>query len=164
MDRLVSIQEVEKKFETLGSRPLLVHASDLEFYVTKYPFYPNDSKLLNEYLAFHFAKIWELPTPQMNLIDLKREHMPEKFLGMQLSYHSIEKVLIGSQQLSGVIELKDKFSEGYRKNDLRRFNKKLLLKIALFDIWLSNEDRNTGNLNLLVNWKGSELIPVINGQ
>lgn len=161
MERLVSIQEVEKKFDTAGSRPLLVHASDLEFYVTKYPFFADDTKLLNEYLAYHFAKIWELPIPEMKLIILKREHLPEYMLGMQLSYISIEKPLIGSLHNKDVTELVDKFTEKYSAKVLSRFDKKLLLQIALFDIWLSNEDRNTGNMNLLVNLKSNVLTPIL---
>jgi len=161
MESLVSLEEVEKKYNTSGSRPLLVHASDLAYYVTKYPFYRKDPKLLNEFLAFHFAKIWGLYIPEMKLIRIKREHLPNNFLGMQLSYVSIENTLIGSQHLDGVTELFDKLSEGYSNKDLNRFDKTLLLKIALFDIWLSNEDRNTGNMNLLASFKSDILSPVI---
>lgn len=161
MESLVSIEVVEKKYNTSGSRPLLVHASDLAYYVTKYPYYRKDPKLLNEFLAYHFAKVWGLYIPEMKLIRIKREHLPNNFLGMQLSYVSIENTLIGSQHLDGVTEVFDKLSEGYSNKDLNRFDKTLLLKIALFDIWLSNEDRNTGNMNLLVSFESDILSPVI---
>lgn len=161
MDRLISIEEVPKRFDTAGSRPLLVHASDMEFYVCKYPYHPQDPKLLNEYLAFHFAKIWELPIPETKLIHLKREHLPEQMLGMQLSYVSIEKPLIGSLRIEGITELFDKLTESYPTKVISKFDKEVLLKIALFDIWLSNEDRNTGNMNLLVNLESNILTPIL---
>jgi hypothetical protein len=161
MKLLHSIEEVSKRFDTAGSRPLLVHASDLEYYICKYPYYPNDPKLLNEYLAYHFARIWGLPIPEAKLIDLKREHLPGQLLGMQLSYVSIEKQLIGSLQTEGVTELVDKLTAGYPSKVISKFDKELLLKIALFDIWLSNEDRNTGNMNLLVNLESNILSPLL---
>lgn len=161
MELLFSIEEVNKRFETSGSRPLLVHASDMEFYICKYPYHPKDTKLLNEYLAYHFAKIWKLPIPEMKLIDLKREHLPENMLGMQLSYVSIQRPLIGSLKLEGISELVDKLITGYPSNVISKFDKEVLLKIALFDIWLSNEDRNTGNMNLLVNLESNVLTPII---
>jgi len=55
MELLFSIEDVIKQFDTSGSRPLLVHASDMEFYICKYPYHSYDHKLLNEYLAYHFA-------------------------------------------------------------------------------------------------------------
>lgn len=63
MQRLVSISEIEKKFETNGSRPILVLANDFEHYICKYPHFPNDSKLINEYLANQFARIWGIYVP-----------------------------------------------------------------------------------------------------
>ena len=161
MELLFSIEEVNKRFETSGSRPLLVHASDIKFYICKYPYHSNDPKLLNEYLAYQFARIWKLPIPEMKLIDLKREHLPEHMLGMQLSYLSIERPLIGSLQTESVTELVDKFTAGYPSRVVSKFDKELLLRIALFDIWLSNEDRNTGNMNLLVNLECNILTPIL---
>lgn len=34
------------------------------------------------------------------------------------------------------------------------------MKIALFDLWLSNEDRNCGNMNLLVNFQSEVISPI----
>ncbi|SIS65516.1 HipA family kinase [Belliella pelovolcani] len=161
MDRLYSIEEVNKRYETAGSRPLLIHASDMEFYICKYPYHWQDSKLLNEYLAYNFAKIWGLPIPEMKLIDLKREHLPAQMLGMQLNYISIEVPLISSLKIQGITELIDEIAQGYTSNVISKFDKHLLLKIALFDIWLSNEDRNTGNMNLLINLDSNILKPIL---
>lgn len=160
MIRLDSIEEVSKRFETSGSRPLLVHASDMEDYVCKYPFYPNDSKLLNEFLAFHFARLWNIRIPDLALVQVRQEHLPQDMLGMGLSYISIQKPLVGSHQITDVVEIIDKTTVGFSDSDLKKFNKIEFLKIALFDIWLSNEDRNCGNMNLLINQQEEVISPI----
>lgn len=160
MDRLVSIEEISKRFDTSGSRPLLVHASDMEDYVCKYPYHPNDSKLLNEFIAFHFARIWNIRIPELALVQVRQEHLPQDMLGMGLSYISIQKPLVGSLQITDVVEIIDKTSVGFSDSDLKKFNKFEFLKIALFDIWLSNEDRNCGNMNLLINQQEEAISPI----
>lgn len=160
MNRLVSIEKVSKRFETSGSRPLLVHTSDLEDYVCKYPYYPNDSKLLNEFLAFHFARLWNIRIPDLALVQVLKEHLPQDMLGMQLSYISIQQPLVGSRQITDVVEIFDKTAVGFSDADLKKFNKREFLKIALLDIWLSNEDRNCGNMNLLINQHEEVISPI----
>lgn len=157
---LDSIEEVSKRYETAGSRPLRVLASDLEYYICKYPFHANDSKLLNEYLGFHFARLWEIKVPDLGIIQLKPEHLPQEMLGMQLNYHSIEKPLVGLKQIPDAIEIIDSISGGISKTDLKKYNRKDFLAIALFDIWLSNEDRNCRNMNLLVNLSNDIISPI----
>lgn len=160
MERLVSIEEVEKKYSTGGSHPLLVHASDLEHYICKYPFFPGDHKLINEFLGYHFARLWDIRIPEMKLVNLKREHVPESLLGMGLTYRGIQNSLVGSFQLTDVTEIVDNLSEGIADAELRRYNRKEFLKIALFDIWLSNDDRNTGNMNLLIGMNEASIVPI----
>lgn len=160
MDHLVSIEEVTKRFDTSGSRPLLVHASNLEDYICKYPYHPNDPKLLNEYLAFHFARIWNIRIPDLALVQVSQEHLPQDMLGMGLSFISIQKPLVGSIQIPDVVEIIDMTSVGYSDSDLKKFNKSEFLKIALFDIWLSNEDRSCGNMNLLISQHEEVISPI----
>lgn len=160
MERLVSIEEVEKKYSTGGSHPLLVHASDLEHYICKYPFFPGDHKLLNEFLGYHFARLWEIRIPEMKLVNLNREHVPENLLGMGLTYRGIQIVLVGSQHLTDVTEIVDNLSEGISDSELRKYDRKEFLKIALFDLWLSNDDRNTGNMNLLIGMNDASIVPI----
>jgi len=160
MNRLISIEEVSKRYDTSGSRPLLVHASDLEYYICKYPYHHRDPKLLNEYLAFHFARVWDIKIPELGLVQVKPEHLPQEMLGMQLSYLSIEKPLIGSRLVVDVIEIIDSSSTGISASDLKKYNRMDFLKLALFDIWLSNEDRNCGNMNLLVNYQDEVILPI----
>lgn len=160
MRRLVSISPIEKKFETSGSRPILVFANDFEHYVCKYPHFPNDSKLVNEYLGNRFAQIWEISVPEMAFVQIKRQHIPEQMLGNNLNYFNLEKPLVGFKLIPDVTEVMDRLSEGISSSDLSKYRKKDLLRIALFDVWLSNDDRNTNNTNILIKRESNKIIPV----
>ncbi len=96
----------------------------------------------------------------MKLVNLKREHVPENLLGMGLTYRGIQNDLVGSKLLTDVTEIVDSLSEGISDSELRKFDRKEFLKIALFDIWLSNDDRNTGNMNLPMGINEASIVPI----
>ena len=150
MDRLSSIQRADKKFTTSGSQPIRVVASDVESYICKYPTSIGNVKLVNELIGYQFALCWGINTPEMAFIDVSRDHLPEEYLGGGLSYVSIEKPLIGSKVIPNAIDVADRLLDEMGSSDLKKFNKKELINIALFDIWLSNDDRNHNNCNLLI--------------
>lgn|SRR5690606_11116025 len=160
MQRLVSISAIEKKFETSGSRPILVLAEDLEHYICKYPHFSNDSRLVNEYLGNRFAQIWGISVPEMAFVQVKRQHIPEHMLGNNLNYFNLEKPLVGFKLIADVTEFMDTLSEGIGSSDLLKYEKKEFLLIALFDMWLSNDDRNTNNTNILIKSEDNKIVPV----
>ena len=124
MQRLVSISAIEKKFDTSGSRPILVLADDLEHYICKYPHFPNDSKLVNEYLGNRFAKIWGISVPEMAFVSVKRQHIPEHMLGDNLNYFNLENPLVGFKLIADVTEVMDKLSEGISSSELLKYRKR----------------------------------------
>ncbi len=138
-----------------------MHASDMDYYVTKYPFHKNDFKLINEYLAYQFALQWDLEIPTHHFITLKREHLPEDLLGSQLSYLSISNILLGSRIVPDTTDLVDNFNNQLSTTEIRLFDKTAFLKIALFDLWLCNEDRNTNNLNILMKKSAKNFTPIM---
>lgn len=77
MELLKSISAISMKYQTKGSRPVQLMASDLETYVVKYPFYNGDFRLINE------------------------------FLGDQLNYTSFKAPTLGFKQLENVLDLND---------------------------------------------------------
>lgn len=160
MKQLTSISLIDKKYETAGSKPIRILASDLEHYICKYPFFPNDSKLVNEYLGHQFATIWGIRVPEMASIQIAREHLPETMLDGQLTYIAIESPVIGFRQINDVVEIKDHISDGISNTDLAKYQKDEFLQIALFDIWLSNDDRNCGNTNLLLQHAKNKFQPI----
>lgn len=149
MQILHTIEGIHKIYETQGSSPLLVTCEDLNDWVCKYD---RDTKcLFNELLASEFAQIWAINVPKTTLIKVKPEHISsEKF--SQLQPRWFEKECFGSLHIKNVKEIDDTVTKMFENNSFRDkiTDKNEFLKIALFDIWLANEDRNHNNFNLLL--------------
>lgn len=149
MKTLQTIEEAHKMFDTQGSHPLLVTCEDFRDWVCKYDKFPNH--LFNELLASKFAEIWKIKTPEIAFIKVKTEHIPNsKFPKLQLNW--FEKECFGSLNLEASKEIDyssiSMFQDRAFKDKIA--NKEDFLKIALFDIWIANEDRNHNNFNLLL--------------
>lgn len=143
-----TIEEVHKVFPTHGSSPLLVTCDDFRYWVCKYD--RSSMSLFKELVAARFAEIWGILTPEIALIRVKKEHVPtEKY--PNISY-LLDKECFGSLYLENSQEVNlssiPLFQDAGFRNKLT--NKEDFLKIALFDIWLANEDRNRNNFNLLL--------------
>lgn len=144
-----TIHEAIKIYET-GARPILVTCDDLNDWVCKHN---EPAKLVNEILGSKFAEIWRLCTPEICLIDIPDDHVPKR-PGQYLQLANFRKQCFGSSYLenskeideSSILLFKDKAFSSKVKN------KEDFLKIALFDIWLSNEDRNNNNSNLMIDF------------
>lgn len=151
MKQLQTIQEVHKMFTTTGSNPLLVTCNDLNDWVCKYDQHPK--YLFNELLASEFAKLWRINVPETSLIKVKREHIPfEKYPKLQPNL--FDKDCFGSLFLQNTKEIDLTIIPLFREKSFRDkiTEKSDFLKIALFDIWLANEDRTYGNNNLLLHY------------
>lgn len=150
MQTLTTIENAHLLFETRGSGPILVTCEDLLDYVCK--FAPHPGKLFNEYLASEFCKIWEIPTPETCFIRVLPEHIYDiRSTHVQPRY--FENVCFGSKRLPYAKDVENLFVAIKNSNsDINKIeNKSDFLKIALFDMWLSNDDRNTNNFNLMLN-------------
>lgn len=149
MNLLHTIEEIHKVFDTNGSSPLLVTCDDFRDWVCKYDRFPK--YLFNELIAAEFAKIWHINTPKTCLIKVKKEHIPlDKYPKLQL--HWFEKECFGSLYLENSKEIDKTLLGLFEEKSFRDkiANKEDFLKIALFDIWMANEDRNHHNFNLLL--------------
>jgi len=138
---LISIQTADRVFDTGGSHPILITCNDNNSYVCKYHSSIGEAKrLFSEFVGAYFLKLWDLAIPDFALIKVKREHIPIDF-NIRIN-HNI--TCFGSKYNSSYIDIN-------QTNDKIAYpNKSDLIKIALFDIWLRNEDRNFNNYNLLV--------------
>ena len=157
--QLHSISEIKPEdcFQTGGSRPVKVFCSDMEYYVCKYfqgtgPAY----SLFKEFIASAFLKIWQLPVPAFAFIRIKEEHI------VQTGYpkHWFEKPAAGSLYLGHCKEV-DKFFiqlPSLPKDQIDTYG--TFLRTGLFDIWVSNEDRNFNNTNLLFDPAKRIFIPI----
>ena len=141
---LHSISAIEKILPSAGSKPIVVLCNDLNFYVGKYG-KPYD--LFNEYIGASFARIWKIPVPDSALLHIKSDHVP-----VMLPRKLFSIPCYGAFYLEYAQDVHD-FFVTWKNNPYelsKIINQDDLLKIGLFDIWLSNEDRNHNNTNLLI--------------
>ena len=141
---LNTIHKPDKVYPTAGN-PMLVTCDDLQYWVCKHS--RDASKLVNELLGSSFATIWNLNTPEISLINVKKEHIPQNVQGINFS-----KPCFGSKYIESSQEINDTVLASFRNQSFRSkiINRDDFLMIAFFDIWLSNEDRNHNNSNLLI--------------
>lgn len=141
-----SIQTADRKFET-QTRPILIGCDDMNDYVCKYGAGNGFAKrLFCEYLAANFMQIWELPIPNHSLVNINPEHIPANFAIPNAYFTQTCFGLMYNRNYTELTKLNElNIASGF-KNSPFKLN---LLKIALFDCWLSNEDRNDNNYNLM---------------
>ncbi|MEE4000737.1 HipA family kinase [Tenacibaculum sp. FZY0031] len=143
---LKTIHKPDKVYPTAGN-PMLVICDDLQYWICKHS--RDASKLINELLGSSFATIWDLNTPEISLINVKKGHIPSNVQGI-----NFDKPCFGSKYIQSSQEINDTVLASFRDASFRRkiINKEDFLMIAFFDIWLSNEDRNHNNSNLLIDF------------
>lgn len=135
--------------DTDGSMPVVVMADDLEEYACKYD---STSKLINEYIAHQFLQLWRLPFLPAAFVKIKDEDIPERILSRRIRTTDFDKPTFGLQYNNEAADATNTLiglkNDRYELSKFAtRFN---LTKIALFDIWLANDDRNHNNYNLLI--------------
>jgi hypothetical protein len=148
MKYLEVITEPHKILQTAKS-PLVVTCNDFNQYVCKHNFGISKS-LFNEYIASSFLKLWNIPTPDFTFINLPEDVINEFAIVRNLQPAWFKKTCFGSSHLQFAKEIDDNI-ENIHKNHLKKIRKIDLLKIALFDIWIANEDRTARHTNLLLN-------------
>lgn len=147
--KLRSVQNISQVWETNLS-PVLVLANDLRPYVAKHNRGQEPcNRLRNEWLAYHFAKLWGLPVLDAALLKVDPKHvgdMSSRFCQPRFFKHTC----FATGFVKGTSEF-GRFLRTTRQYDRDAFlNRDLLLKVVLFDIWMANDDRTTNNPNLLV--------------
>ncbi len=107
-------------------------------YVCKHSYGSNGMSLLCEYLAASFLRIWKLQVPDFAFVQVQYAHVKQ----LHIPKHYVAKPCFGSQysvnyqeqtQYTGNPDIKK-----HKEYMESRFE---LLKIALFDLWLANEER-----------------------
>lgn len=155
LDILKTLHQPDKIYST-GEVPILVTCEDFQTWVCKHGRL-STSHLFNELIASRFANIWEIRTPEICLINVSEEHLPiENANTLQPAF--FRKPCFGSLYIESSKEIDSTLIPSFEDAIFRRKvkNKKDFLMIALFDIWLSNEDRNHNNSNLLLDFTNNE--------
>lgn len=138
---LYSVKKIERQLHT-GEEPVLVMCSDVNTYVCKYMRTSATAyKMVCEFIGARMAKAWQLTTPKIAIVKIRPLHWE----GLNIS-RSLSAPSIGSRWMEGVVDITPStYAEiPANKNTLRQ-----LLRIALFDFWIANEDRNANNANLM---------------
>lgn len=142
---------ITDKYETFH-HPLKVLDEALDPYVFKYPTNLKDNSIAKEFICHFLLKAWKIPTPEIAILSTPYELLENCNLlnnrEKQIINNSVcfgSKMLLHSTDMNSFINAKNVVA-------LRKIkNPKDLLKIALFDIWVENEDRKPTNNNLLLN-------------
>ena len=84
-----SITNPERIFETAGNEPILILCDDFNHYVCKYNRWPGQTagKLIREYIAGRFGKLWNLGVPDFLFVRVSQNHI-EDFSKLQPAFFS----------------------------------------------------------------------------
>ena len=149
---LYSAKRIEQQFHT-GEEPVMVMCSDVKIYVCKYMRSSATAfKLACELIGAKLAMAWNLNTPDIALVNIRPAHWE----GINLS-HSLSAPSIGSRWLDGMVDITP---STYAKVPANTELLKQLVKIALFDFWVANEDRNANNSNLMYDMSHGQLVSI----
>ena len=150
--QLYSTSKISTHYDT-GEKPVLVECNDMHSYICKYPRYSgNAGKLVCELLGALLAKAWKLNTPDVAFVGVRQHHVPADMSGSLFS-----RILLGSRKCENVIDI----TSGTIPNISPSVQlTKQLLKIALFDMWIANEDRNANNANLMYDLVNDSLVAI----
>lgn len=150
--RLYSIKNIEKQYGT-GDLPVLVTCSDLKAYICKYMRSSSAAyRLASELIGAYVASKWDIPSPSIAFVSIQQVHWSNVF-----SPHSLTAPAIGYAWQDGVIDITPTTYKAVKQS------KEVLgqlLKIALMDFWMANEDRTFNNANLLYNAQKECLISI----
>lgn len=149
-----SIKAIQKQYNT-GEQPVLVVCSDLHGYVCKYKRSLGSAyKLVCELSGAFLANAWHLKIPKFALIEICYEHWTS------LRSLSLSAPAFGSRIIDSVVDVTSTFE---KEICLSSGLKEQILEIALFDLWVANEDRNWNNANLLYDMATGYLIVIDHG-
>jgi len=150
--RLNSVKRIEQQFHT-GEEPVMVMCSDVNIYVCKYMRSSATAfKLACEFIGAKLAKAWQLNSPDIALVHIHPNHWEK----MNLS-HNLSAPSIGFCWMDGVVDITP---STYAIVPATPEMLGQLMKIALFDFWVANEDRNANNANLMYDVAQEQLVSI----
>lgn len=131
----------------------MVMCSDVNIYVCKYMRSTVSAyKLACEFIGAKLAMAWHLCTPDIALVNIRPAHWER----MNLS-HNLSAPSIGFRWLDGMADITPSTFAKVPASDKTIGQ---LMKIALFDFWVANEDRNANNANLMYDVAHEQLVSI----
>lgn len=156
MAKLLHSLERVKFLRDTGQRPLVVSCNDTHDYLCKYATGLPAHELMTEWVVWHLAKSYGLSIPDMAVVNLLPEHIPDNAQVPYWPNGRLQLPMYGSKFVEAIeIDLTTEsiFEETNAKN--RLLNKHELLHIGIFDLFIANEDRHESNYNLLLKYEKS---------
>ena len=148
---LSSIKSIERQYET-GELPVLATCSDKNAYICKYMRSSVSAyKLVSEFIGANMISYWNIRSPKFAFVKIAPVH----WANINTSHTSA--VALGYIMLEGVADINNATTQNVKK-DIKILEQ--LLKIALFDFWIANEDRTYNNANLLYDLGREELVSI----
>lgn len=145
---LDSVKSIERQYFT-GEEPVLVMCSDKNAYICKYMRSSFAAyKLACELIGAQMAMAWHLNTPEIAFIKIRSSHW---------SRGNTSALSIGSKKMEGVVDITPSTNREVKASAKTLMQ---LLRIALFDFWMANEDRNANNANLLYDVEHEDLVSI----
>ena len=149
---LHSIKAIHTQYPT-GDLPVLVSCNDQNDYICKYMRFDAAAyKLASELIGAQLAEFWNINTPKFGFVNIKPEHC--KNISTPLNSNA---PAIGFLKNDYAVDITDTNYEIAAKT--QKLFEQLAL-IAIFDIWVANEDRTLNNANLLYDVNKQQLISI----
>ena len=149
---LYSAKRIEQQFQT-GEEPVMVMCSDINTYVCKYMRSSSIAyKLACEFVGAKLAASWQLNTPEVVLVVIRPAH----WQGIKTP-HNLTAPSIGYRWIDGVVDITPSTCAKVPA-DISLLRQ--LMKIALFDFLVANEDRNANNANLMFDVVRNRLVSI----
>lgn len=161
---LKKVIAITKQYTTSGHSPFLVLTDDFEQYVLKPPLNSSDRlAIVREFICNQLLNIWNIKTPSAATLCLSNDLLISDFVQNKRSLQEYD-TFFGSFYESNSIDLQKFFGASSKVGQRRIANIADLLDIALFDIWVENDDRKPSNNNIIlkpVN-KSFQILPIDN--
>jgi hypothetical protein len=157
---------IHEEIPTDGHSPLRILADDFKDYIVKNDKGKNPPySILNEIIANHFLKDWNIPVAEMALIDIDPEFLDTIQLSINHKKHFYNKYpAFASEYQINAIEVNPLIINQTKEVFKKIVNPLDVYRITLFDTWVENDDRKPTNYNLLLLPKDEkfEIIPIDN--
>ena len=141
---------VLREIKTEGHSPLEVVADNYKNYFIKSAQNKNPCYfLINEFLCHYLLKCWNIPTPDIAAITLDPKLIPLNFSDRHKKQF-YNQICFGSQSIKDAIDLNEFFNATKKPEFKKFYNPEVLFQIALFDIWVENDDRKPTNNNVIL--------------
>lgn len=162
VDILKSIKTLDRVYDT-GQHPILIMCNNFDDYVCKYPSSSEGiTSLTCEYIGYMLLKEWGLLIIESAFIKLNQAHIPPS---TGINSFNTNRTCFGSKFNCNYQDLIDRLYLNMPYSEKHKHGYKCdYLKIALFDIWVANEDRHFNNPNILLDvGDGYRPIPIDHG-